>query len=379
MIGPDSIRQSFLDAFGAPPRLMSTAPGRINLLGEHVDYLGGRVLPAAIDRGITAAGRPQPGGPLEVASLDFGERVRWEPADLDAAAPGGWRSYLWGVLRELRALGVPWVGGSLIVTGDVPLGAGLSSSAALEVALIQWFSHAAGRPIAGAELAVLARKVENDQVGTACGIMDQFVSVHGCEGQVLDLDCDTLEYELFTPDLPDHTWVLVNSMVAHELRDQYNRIRAELERAQDVLGPLVQLPLDAVEGADAALSLSEAARADYVVSETHRTREFVAAATAGDACRVGELLVATHRGLSTQMGVSTPELDAIVEASADLPGWVGGRMIGGGFGGCVLNLVRREDEAAFVHGIQAAFQARFGLPCEVYPVRLADGSSVREI
>lgn len=377
MIPTDVIARTFRERSGLRPQLLSVAPGRINLLGEHVDYLGGRVLPAAIDLGISVLGAPRDGGVLEVRSLDFDDEVRWSPRHLDGPAPGGWATYVWGVLRELRALGYPWIGGTLHVTGDVPLGAGLSSSAALEVALLQWFTAAAGKPIGGADLAVLARKVENDQVGTACGIMDQFVSVHGRAGRVLDLDCDTLDYGLFTPALPDHRWVLVNSMVTHELGDQYNRIRAELEVAQEVLGPLVGLPPGAV--ADAALSPSEAARARYVVGETHRTREFVTAAEAGDAGRLGALLQATHRGLSALMGVSTPELDGIVELAGGLPGWEGGRMIGGGFGGCVLSLVRAADEAAFVAGIRDEFAQRFGMPCEVYPVHLADGSGVRKI
>jgi galactokinase len=377
MIPTDVIVQTFREQFGLPPQLLSVAPGRINLLGEHVDYLGGRVLPAAIDRGISVVGVPCDGDMLEVRSLDFDDEVRWSPRALDGPAPGGWKTYVWGALRELRALGYPWIGGSLLITGDVPLGAGLSSSAALEVALIQWFSAAAGSALGGTDLALLARKVENDQVGTACGIMDQFVSVHGRAGQVLDLDCDTLEYRLFSPALPDHEWVLVNSMVTHELGDQYNRIRAELEAAQAILGPLVEMPPEAGEAP--SLTPSEAARARYVVGETHRTRDFVVAAEAGDAERLGVLLQATHRGLSELMGVSTPELDGVVELAAAIPGWEGGRMIGGGFGGCVLNLVRRDEVALFVASIPDAFAERFGLQCEVYPVRLAHGADVRAI
>ena len=365
------------EAFGEQPSWLSTAPGRINLLGEHVDYLGGRVLPAAIDRGISVLGRPTGDGVLRALSVDFGERVEWDRGIVSRAAPGSWRTYLWGVVRELDALGIPWSGASLVIAGDVPLGAGLSSSAALEVALLAGLSRAAGRAIGGTDLACLARKVENDQVGTACGIMDQFASVHGKEGHVLDLDCATLEYRTFRADLPDHGWILVNSMVEHELGDQYNRIRAELEAAEQKLaqGPLLQVPeVSAREAGD--LTPSERARALYVIGEVRRTREFVGAAESGDVHRVGELLVQTHRGLSEQMRVSTPELDAIVECGGGFPGWAGGRMIGGGFGGCVLNLVRRDAEAAFTDHVRAAFRARFGIGCEVYSVTLTDGAWV---
>ena len=368
------------EMFGERPTLLSTAPGRINLLGEHVDYLGGRVLPAAIDRGITVMGRPAEDGLLRVLSVDFGERIVWDREITSRAAPGSWQTYLWGVLRELAALGVPWTGATLVIAGDVPRGAGLSSSAALEVALLGWFSAAAGRAIEGAELARLARKVENDQVGTACGIMDPFVSVHGQAGLVLDLDCATLRYRTFRADLPDHGWILINSMVEHDLGDQYNRIRSELESAEQKLarGPLLDVPEASVlEAGD--LSPSERERALYVIGEARRTREFVDAAGAGSVQRVGELLAQTHRGLSNQMRVSTPELDAIVEFSTGFPGWTGGRMIGGGFGGCVLGLVRSDAESAYSHPVRAAFRSRFGIDCEVYPVALTDGARVVEI
>jgi len=362
------------DVHGTDPTLLSTAPGRINLLGEHVDYLGGRVLPAAIDRGITVVGRPSGDGVLRVHSVAFDERIEWDEGILSCAAPGSWRTYLWGVLRELAARGVPWTGATLVVAGDVPLGAGLSSSAALEVALLGWLTRAAGQAIVGADLARLARKVENDQVGTACGIMDQFVSVHGRAGHVLNLDCETLDYRLFRADLNEHCWVLVNSMVQHDLADQYNQIRFELESAETKLaaGPLLQVPEERIAAAR-GLTGSERARARYVTAEARRTRAFVAAAEAGDVQTVGELLVQTHHGLGGQMKVSTPELDAIVEIGAAFGGWIGGRMIGGGFGGCVLNLVREDAEAAFTEHVRAAFRDRFGLDCEVYPVTLADG------
>jgi len=285
--------------FGEPATLLSAAPGRINLLGEHVDYLGGRVLPAAIDRGISVLGRPTTDGVLRAWSVDFGERVDWDRGILSQPAPGSWRTYLWGVVRELAARGVPWTGASLVIAGDIPLGAGLSSSAALEVALLGWLSRAAGQPVTGTDLALLARKVENDQVGTACGIMDQFVSVHGCAGHVLDLDCESLDFRRFQTNLPGHCWVLVNSMVRHELGDQYNRIRVELESAEATLGsgPLIQVPETVVERA-AGLTATERARALYVTGEARRTRAFVDAAVSGDAARVGELLVQTHHGLS---------------------------------------------------------------------------------
>lgn len=380
MIPLHDLKRTFA-SFGCEPTLLSTAPGRINLLGEHVDYLGGRVLPAAIDRGISVLARLDRGETLEVVSVDFGERVAWQADVLDGAAPGGWQTYLWGVLRELRERAAPWSGGQLVIAGDVPLGAGLSSSAALEVALLGALLHAADQQLSGAELARLARKVENDQVGIACGIMDPFVSVHGRAGHVLDLDCESLEYRTFRPELPRHAWVLIDSMVQHDLGDRYNRIRAELESAEQKLdrGRLIELDEEVVGAAGATLTPSESARAMYVTSEARRTAEFVAAALAGDEARLGALLQATHRGLSEQMQVSTPELDAIVEFAGDRAEWAGGRMIGGGFGGCVLNLVERTAVDDLGGHVRSRFAERFGIEPEIYPVMLADGARVEEL
>jgi len=366
MISDATCRQWFTEAFGTEPRLLSVAPGRVNLLGEHVDYLGGRVLPAAIDRGVSVAAALGHGPVLEVVAHDFDDRVAWGEAVLSGTAPEGWKRYLWGVLRELAALGLPWTGGQLLIAGDVPPGAGLSSSAALEVALLNAVLAAHGRELPDADLARLARKVENDQVGTACGVMDQFASVHGRAGHAMDLDCGTLEYRLFEPSLAGCRWLLIDSMVTHDLGDQYNRIRAELETAQRVLGggPLLQHPEEAVLDAGDRLTTSELSRALYVAGE------------AGDVDEVGRLLRATHDGLRRLLRVSTPELDTIVEAGADAPGWLGGRMIGGGFGGCVLGLLREGGVRPFQEHVRRLFRQRFGLDCRFYPVNLADGARV---
>ncbi len=380
MIALEKLSQDFERRYGGKPRWLSLAPGRINLLGEHVDYLGGRVLPAAIDRGVSIAAAP--GGPgLVVHAADFAESHEFTQAGLEGAKPAGWRAYLWGALREVAKLGVAWQGGSWLVAGDLPRGAGLSSSAALEVATANLLLAMAGRTLESRELARLARRVENLHVGTQCGIMDQFASIHGRAGHFMILDCASLEVEHVAAALHGADWILLNSMVKHELGDEYNSIRAELEQAERKIakGPLVRLAPEEVDRARDRLTPSEYLRAAYAAGEAARTAHFIAALRRGDATAAGKLLVATHEGLSRNLRVSTPEIDGLIEIAAKTPGWHGGRMMGGGFGGCTLNLVVSALRDEFLAGVKAGFQQRFGIATEDYPVRLADGASARRL
>ncbi|MBF0244770.1 MAG: hypothetical protein HQL31_05810 [Planctomycetes bacterium] len=378
MIEIKSQRNNFFRHFGLKATLHSFAPGRINLLGEHVDYLGGKVLPAAIDKGISAIGAPAQEGPLRIFSLDLHEELCWESSTLNGPVPEGWQAYPWGVLKELAALAVPWHGGQLMICGDLPAGAGLSSSAALNVALIDYFLAAAEKEMSGQERALLAQRVENRHIGTACGIMDPFASIHGEIGKVLELDCQTLEYRAVALHPTASTWILLNSMVSHKLGADYNSIRAELESAREKLGgrSLVTMDIETLRSCKNKLTESEYRRASYVIGEIRRTAAFIDAMQAGHSEQMGILLRETHQGLSRDLRVSTPELDALVEIAEGVPGWYGGRMMGGGFGGCTLNLVASENSESFLKRLRSEFQKRFGMEPLSYPVTIGAGASV---
>lgn len=378
MISKTSLSQLFNQNFGDSPGQHSFAPGRINLLGEHIDYLGGQVLPAAIDRGISFVGHLSETDVLEVRAHDMGESLQWGPDILNSRPEKGWKLYIWAVLKELEKLGRPWKGAKCLFSGDLPQGAGLSSSAALEVACANFFFKAQNLKISNEELALLGRRAENIHVGTACGIMDQFISVHGKEDHFLQLNCDTLKYEVHPARLEGATWVLHNSMVSHELGDQYNQIRKSLEEAEKIIagGPLLEVAPELLEEKKSQLNESQYRKARYVIGEHQRTRAFIQAMGALDVSKVGELLVKTHEGLSRDLGVSTLELDALIDISGQSRGWLGGRMMGGGFGGCTLNLVKTDELDEYLKRVHQGFSERFSLETESLPVVIGEGARV---
>lgn len=379
MIALTQLRDHYRLHYQQAPKLISFAPGRINLLGEHVDYLGGEVLPAGIDRGIHVLGESAP-GTLLLRSTASEESAEWTESILDEEPPSGWLAYVWGVLKELSGAGMPWVGGKILVAGDLPQGAGLSSSAALEVALIQYFTHCASFALPTKEIALMAQKVENLHVGTQCGIMDQFISVHAEKDRFLRLNCKTLEYDSIPFELHECQLVLANSMISHKLGADYNSIRMDLENAEKKLGRrLAELTPAELKSENKQLTESEARRAEYATSEMSRTPRFVDAARRGDAAEAGKLMCETHEGLSRLLGVSTQELDSLVEFASSVPGWYGGRMMGGGFGGCTLNLVRKEKIEDFYNQVPQMFKGRFGVAPELYRVRLERGAHVEKV
>lgn len=358
--------------------LHAIAPGRINLIGEHVDYLGGHVVPAAIDLGVSVLFAPDESRKLKIRADDLDSEGTWDKNGLREANES-WRRYIDGCLKELEAIGVPAPSGRALIASDLPTGAGLSSSAALEVAVLLMCLHAAaGQSLDSRELALMAQRVENKHVGTQCGIMDQFASVHGKQGQFMVLDCESLEVRYVNGAPEGCTWLLVNSMVSHELGGQYNEIRRDLESGEHKLGlgPLKSLEPDTLEQAVSAAGLSptETRRTRYAVGEMARTRSFITALENGEGATAGTLLQETHWGLSRDLGVSTRELDALVTSAAKVPGWLGGRMMGGGFGGCTLNLIETRSIDAFKQRVTTDFEHRFDLSPDMYPVKLESGA-----
>jgi len=370
---PGEIAVLFQARFGATPRLFQ-APGRINIIGEHTDYCGGLVMPAAIDRRCIVAAAPNGGRGLNVVAGVFGEEAS---ADLDALTPGaGWMDYVAGVAQVLMAAGVAVPGADLWIESDVPIGAGVSSSAAIEVAVAHALLALAGRQADGVQIAKWAQGAENSFVGMPCGIMDQFASANGVEGAALMLDCASLQ---FTPVAlpPSASFLLVDSMVRHtHVEGEYRDRREDCETAARILG--VKLLAEVTEAqlpeALPRLPPNPAKRCRHVVTDTARVRRAAEAMGRGDLAALGALMNASHTSLSQDMQVSTPEVDRLAAIAQTTPGVFGARMMGGGFGGCIIALVGAGDAARAQGLIQAAYGAEIGQQPGAFVCRAVAGA-----
>lgn len=375
-----SIQTAFASIFGQRPAGVVRAPGRVNLIGEHTDYNDGFVLPIAIERHTLAAWAPrddgriafvsrqQPGGDVEI---DLREEI----------LPGrpAWANYPKGVAAELRRAGVPLVSCSVLFDSNVPLNAGLSSSASLEVATAGALLAAAGATLPPAELARLCQRAENHFAGAPCGIMDQSISVLGRRGHALLLDCRSLETTHVPFDDPQAVLLVVDTQVKHDIGDGgYPLRRRQCEQAAGILGvrALRDATLEQVLLArrDGRLGEEPFRRCRHVLGEIRRTLQAVEALRAGDLKQFGEWMYASHDSLRNDYEVSCEELDAIVERARRCKGVFGARMTGGGFGGCAIVLVRVDHAEAVQKTLQADFQTRFGRVCPIFATRAADGA-----
>jgi galactokinase len=379
-----ALRLAFEQQFGREPALIAEAPGRVNLIGEHTDYNGGFVLPAAIDRTIAVALAPRDDATIRALSLDFGqcdefpaERVRrFLPAGRHGAGSPGWRDYVRGVVWALHEAQQVVRGADIAITGDIPQAAGLSSSAAIEVAVAGALAMPVGQglgPERLRDLALVCQKAENLFVGVQCGIMDQMTSALGRAGHALLIDCRSLEVE--PVPLPHGiAIVVIDSKVPRRLADTpYNRRREECAEAARALG--VDSLRDAGEAELSRLSGDLLKRARHVVTENARVQEAVDALRSRDLARVRELLHASHASLRGDFEVSTPELDRLVDIAREA-GAIGARLTGAGFGGCTVNLVAEGDVERFEQVVVAAYEQSTGLAAEVYVCRAVDGLRV---
>ena len=346
---------------------MARAPGRVNLIGEHTDYNSGLVLPMAIDLACYAASAPNRDGLLRIFSENLKQARQWPIEHLGKLRPSGdWSDYVIGIARQLE-LGR---GRDLLIHSTVPLGSGLSSSAALEVATALALGWIGDLP--NLELTKLCGRAENEFIGLPSGIMDQYVSVFGRENAAVLIDCRTLVSE--PVELPSGAAIVaVNSMVKHELAQSAYRQRvAECAEAEREIGSLRDATLDLLETIHDPIILR---RARHVVTENQRVIDFVAASRRGDVPGMGRLLVASHRSLQHDYEVSCEELDFLVDTAITIPGAFGARMIGGGFGGCTVNLVDPAAVDHFTAAVGDAYRARFGIEPTFYRVRPAEGAS----
>lgn len=359
MIGAEfleAVANAYQSRFGSAPEVVASAPGRVNLLGEHTDYNGGFVLPMALkDLGVVVAmGKGTTPGVIEAWSDTFHEAAR---RHIDDKPDGSWSDYLLGCARAAAAQEIAETGLSVALGTTLPLGAGLSSSAALEVASLRAITRLFGREMSAVDIAITARAVENDFVGMPCGIMDQFASSVGEPGEALFLDTRTLAYAP-APSLQGHDIVVVHSGVSHQLTDSGYATRvAECRSACAALGVAVLSDLGP-EDLDRINAIPDPLnrRARHVVTDNRLTREGLAALEAGDAVTFGRLMSASHASERDDYEITVPETDALVEASVEA-GALGARQTGGGFGGSVIALVPQERVREWCATITSRFPA----------------------
>jgi galactokinase len=383
----ESILGTFREVFVGEPDVVASAPGRVNLIGEHTDYMGGLVMPVAIDRQILFAIRSSPGAYVTGYSPEFGERVRFRAGEFDASHPCRWLRYVLGVLQELERIGVRPGGFEFCLAGNVPQAAGLSSSAALEVAVARAVLDLVRHPLPNREVALLCQRAENGFVGMQCGIMDQYISALGLADHALKIDCADLEYEAVAAAVPGHTWLVIDSGKKRGLVDsEYNlrrtQCQAGLEWLRNRLPHLPQtnglraLAPEELAAASAGMDPVLLRRLRHVVGENARVEKACAALRGGDLEALGENLAASHRSLRDDYEVSCPELDALVDILQRTPGTVGARLTGAGFGGCVIALVRDDFLETAVATVKREYPIRFpaSRPVTAWPIRLSDGA-----
>lgn len=371
----NEILDEFSTRFGTIPSVYASA-GRINLIGEHTDYNGGFVFPGAIDKGIMAAIAPNETDKIRVFSMDLNESVEFGFNEKDAPEQS-WARYIFGVCREILKRGGVIKGFDAVFAGNVPLGAGLSSSAALEscfaFALNDLFNE---NSIDKFGLARIGQSTEHNYCGVNCGIMDQFASIMGHKGKLMRLDCRSMEFEYYPFDPKDYELVLIDSRVKHELADSpYNKRRASCERVAKRLG------LETLRDADIAMlkairpdiSAEDYFRAKFVIEEKDRVLAVCDALNVGDYETVGKKMYETHKGLSEDYEVSCEELDFLNDVAKEC-GVTGSRIMGGGFGGCTINLVKKDLCDSFVNTAKSRFREKYGHEPKAYPVVISDGA-----
>ena len=358
------------------------APGRVNIIGEHTDYNDGFVLPAAIDREILMAVRPTGSRQVILHSLDYNDAVSTFSLDeIGLDSENTWSNYLRGVCYVLEDAGYHLRGLEVVFAGDIPLGAGLSSSAALEVATAIAFLELSEYDLTSPELALLCQRAENDFVGNKCGIMDQFISALGQQDSALLIDCRSLEYKSY-PVPKGSKIVIANTCIRHELvGSPYNERRKTCETAAKKLGvkALRDVSSAMLKEKQELLTPLEYQRALHVVGENERVLAAIKAMDAGDLEALGVLLNESHDSLRDDYEVSCSELDTMVDIARNLPGVYGARMTGGGFGGSTVNLVAEDSAEAVVTALATAYEQATGIKADIYVCRASAGAGeVRE-
>lgn len=372
----EAVKQRFIAEFAAEPAFIVRAPGRVNLIGEHTDYNDGFVMPLAIDRAAWIALRPRRDNRVHAISVDMEERAEFALDDLLKPDEPGWCDYLAGVAWALQGRGIQLIGWEGVLSGDVPIGSGLSSSAALELAAARAFHCVSGFAWDAAQMALACQVAENQWLGVNCGIMDQLISAAGIKDRALLIDCRSLEWT--AAPLPSATAVVIlDTGTRRGLVDsQYNQRRAQCEAAARHFGvpALRDVDLATFERRGHELDPLMRKRARHVISENERALQARAAMQAGDAAALGQLMIHSHISLRDDFAVSSPALDAIVACANAEPACFGARMTGAGFGGCAVALVDAAAAGSFSQRVAAAYHAETGHEPALYVSRASQGA-----
>jgi len=370
------VKSEFINIFKKNP-LLIFSPGRINIIGEHTDYNGGYVFPAAVDKGIAAAIQKSDTGKSTAVALDLNSKVEFDLNNLKPSKQGSWENYVFGVVAEIQNRNKVVGDFNIVFKGNIPGGAGMSSSAALENSVVFGLNKLFDLGLTKTEMILISQQAEHNYVGVKCGIMDQYASMFGIKDHAILLDCRSLKSKPYKIDFKNHQLMLINTNVKHSLSDSaYNDRRSACENIAKLLE--VETLRDATEE-DLEKIINKVTpenyqKALYVIQEIIRTKKAAKAIENNDLEKLGALIYASHNGLKHQYKVSCDELDFLVDQAKKNKYVLGARMMGGGFGGCTINLIARNKVKDFAASASKAYKNKFNKECSVYFIELSQGT-----
>lgn len=370
------VKSEFINIFKKNP-LLIFSPGRINIIGEHTDYNGGYVFPAAVDKGIAAAIQKSDTGKSTAVALDLNSKVEFDLNNLKPSKQGSWENYVFGVVAEIQNRNKVVGDFNIVFKGNIPGGAGMSSSAALENSVVFGLNKLFDLGLTKTEMILISQQAEHNYVGVKCGIMDQYASMFGIKDHAILLDCRNLKSKPYKIDFKNHQFMLINTNVKHSLSDSaYNDRRSACENIAKLLE--VETLRDATEE-DLEKIINKVTpenyqKALYVIQEIIRTKKAAKAIENNDLEKLGALIYASHNGLQHQYKVSCDELDFLVDQAKKNKDVLGARMMGGGFGGCTINLIARNKVKDFAASASKAYKNKFNKECSVYFIELSQGT-----
>lgn len=383
VLDEESVNSKFLELYETPP-LIVHSPGRINLIGEHTDYNNGFVMPAAIDKGIQIALAPSKLKHSSLYSLKYDETFIFDILDPQKVENPAWANYLLGIIFQLQSRSLRIDNFNCAFDGDLPTGAGLSSSAAMECGFVFGLNEIFDLRLSKLHMIHIAQWAEHNYVGVKCGIMDQFTSMMGEQGQVIVLDCQSLTYKYYPLELGDYCLVLCDTQVKHSLASsEYNTRRAECELGVEILRTkypeitsLRDVTMEMLDENKGSLPVEVLDRCIYVVQENDRVLKASQDLESGDLISFGEKMFLTHEGLSKLYEVSCPELDFLVDNAKVLFGVIGARMMGGGFGGCTINIIKQSRADDFIFEMKKLYKQKFTMELSTHIVKTGNGTSI---